>query len=147
MTEEELVGLWAGVLRELRRRQVIRSANTLIADYAETLVARHFGVSLPRRSTSGYDLMANDGTRYQVKARQLLGARGERQLGGIRNLNKDGFDHLIVVLFDEEVRVQEMWRLPIALVRDYAKPKGYDNSHILHASGSVLSDRRAERLR
>lgn len=38
----ELLRLWAAILRELRRRGIVRTANNPIGDIAEALVARHF---------------------------------------------------------------------------------------------------------
>ena len=80
LTNEEVLRLWATVMGELRRRRVIRSANNPVADYAETLVAERLGLQLVGNSTASYDAVAQDGTRYQIKARRLHDETSSRQL-------------------------------------------------------------------
>ena len=70
----------------------------------------------------------------------------QHALSAIRNLDEGGFDHLVIVLFDEDFGLKEIWRLPIDLVREHAVYRRHVNAHILQARGSVLSDPRAEQL-
>jgi hypothetical protein len=133
-------------MHELRRRGLIRTGNNPVADYAEWLVAQCLSLQLAKNSKAGYDAMAADGTRYQVKARRLAGGSGDRQLGVIRNIQQRGFDYLIVVLFDPNLAVQEMWQLPYDLVYEKAQYNRHQNGHVLFARDSVLADPRAERL-
>lgn len=146
LADQEVFRLWAASMRELTRRELIRSANNPTGDYGEVLVARRLGLQLVGSSTAAYDAVAPDGTRYQIKARRLQNAKTSRQLGAIRNLDQGGFDHLVVVLFDGDFGLTEMWRLPIDLVREHAVYRKHVNAHILHARGPVLADARAERL-
>ena len=44
LTNEEVFGLWADALKELRRRGVTRSANSPVADYGELLVAQRLSL-------------------------------------------------------------------------------------------------------
>lgn len=62
-----LLLLSGGVIEELRRRRVVRTTNNPVADYAEYLAARAFGLVLAGRSESGYDATDAKGRRYQVK--------------------------------------------------------------------------------
>jgi len=146
LADADLLALWSSVMQELRQRGVIRSSNNPIGDYGERLVADRLGLTLNTNSTAAYDAVAPDGTRYQIKSRRLLTPRASRQLGAVRNLEKDGFDHLIVVLLGPTFQLLELWRLPIDLVREHAVFRAHVNAHILQAQGAVLRDRRAARL-
>jgi hypothetical protein len=148
LSDTELLGLWAAVMEELRRRGVVRSSNNPVADYAERLVADRLGLELAANSTAGYDAVGSGpgGARYQIKARRLTGNHGSRQLSAIRNLDGDGFDYLVAALFDAGFNLAELWKLPIALVREHATYRAHVNAHVLHVRGAVLADPRAERL-
>jgi hypothetical protein len=131
---------------ELRRRGIIRSANGPVADWAEAIAVRRLGLTLAGKSTAAYDALDSAGRRYQVKGRRITAENPSRQLGGIRNLEMGGFDYLIAVIFGEALEVREMWRLPIALVREHAKFRKHVNAHVLMLQGALLKDPRAERL-
>ena len=146
MTDAELLALWSSVMDELRHRGVIRSSNNPTADYAEYVVANKLGLQLASNSTAGYDALAPDGKRFQIKGRRLATAKTSRQLSGLRNLNTDCFDYLVIVLFGPAFELQEIWQLPIDLVREHAKYREHVNAHILHAQGAAFSDPRAVRL-
>ncbi len=146
LTDQEVFGLWAATMRELTRRELIRSANNPTGDYGEVVAAKRLGLRLVGNSTASYDAVDQDGTRYQIKARRLQDYKTSRRLSAIRNLDQGGFDHLIAVLFDGDFRLKEMWRLPIDLVREHAVYQKHTNAHILHARGPVLADPRAEQL-
>ncbi len=145
-TDADLLALWASIMDELRSRGVIRSSNNPIADYGERLVAERLGLELVNASTAGYDAVAPDGTRYQIKSRRLVAGTSSRQLGALRNLDQDCFDHLVVVLLGPRFELHELWRLPIDLVREHAVYRSHVNAHVLHARGAVLDDPRAVRL-
>src|SRR5215212_1820024 len=110
LTNEEVFGLWADALKELRRRGVTRSANSPVADYGELLAAKRLGLELAGNSSAAYDAINPvDGTRYQIKARRMeVGEKGP-QLSAIRNLDQGGFDYPIVVMFEEDLVVSSMW--------------------------------------
>lgn len=146
LSDEEILRLWSETMEELRRRGVIRTANNPIGDYAEALAAKRLGLELAHGSTAAYDALDKDGIRYQIKARRLIGRTPSRQLSALRNLAQDGFDFLIVVLFDEDFTLRGMWRLPIDLVREHATYRKHVNAHILIARDFVLDDPRAARL-
>lgn len=146
MSDREILALWAGTMTELQRRGILRSDNSPTGDYAEWIVSKALGLSLEGNSTAGYDAVGPDGTRYQIKARRLMTAKTSRQLSAIRNLDKDPFDYLVIVLFGPTFDVLECWQVPIEVVREYAGENLYVNAHRLHASGAVLKDPRTIRL-
>ena len=57
-------------LSELRARNLIGRTNPPVADYSEWSVAKAFHFTLAPKSAAGYDVVAPDGARYQVKGRR-----------------------------------------------------------------------------
>jgi len=127
-TTKRLLRDWAAIMRELRRREDIRSENNPTGDLAEALVANHFGVALEPNSTKGYDLCLEDGTRVQVKGRRRTLRSKPSHYGQMRNLDSDPFDDLVVVLFDEEFEVESCYRLSIAAVLRLARYSAHTNA-------------------
>jgi len=72
----ELLRAHGIVLDELRRREILRSANSPISDYAEVLYCRAFGWTRAGNSAAGYDATDVEGQRYQIKARRITVAPG-----------------------------------------------------------------------
>lgn len=66
LTVRGLLCLHAGVLDELRRREVVRSSNGPSGDYGELLFSRAFGWKLERNSTSGHDATDENGARFKL---------------------------------------------------------------------------------
>src|SRR2546427_7189050 len=131
---------WGRVMAELRVRKIVRSSNSPIADFADTLVAKLLNLAVVANSTASYDAIRADGWRYQIKARRVTKANQSRQLSAIRNLDTGGFDFLIVVVFDERrFKPLEIWQFPIDLVREHAKYR----AHVNASSSSSSSPRRA----
>jgi hypothetical protein len=108
----DLLKLHGAVLDELRRREVVRTSNSPVGDYAELLFATAFGWELERSSAAGHDATDKDGLRYQVKSRRLTKANGSRQLSFLRRLPEKKFDFLAAVLFDGSCQVQRAIILP-----------------------------------
>lgn len=146
LTNEELLALSESVTRELHRRGLAPPRPLSLGDLAEALVVERLGLQRAPKSTAGYDAIADDGTRYQIKARRL-GTQGERQLGIIRNIDRRDFHYLIVVLFPPESDVPEgMWQLPFDFVLEKARYNKHQNGHVLFVTDAVLADRRVEWL-
>jgi len=120
-TTAGLFQMYDAVLRELARREVVRSTNNPIADYAEWLVARALGLTLADKSASGHDATGSDGVRYQIKARRPTPANASRQLSFIRGLDGDPFNIVIGVLFTPDHEVMRAARVPVAVVRQEAR--------------------------
>lgn len=116
----DLLRLHGAILSELRRREVVRSANGPAGDYAELLFAKAFGWRLESGSTSGHDALDEEGVRYQVKCRRLTPQNRSRQLSFIRNLPARPFDVLAGVLFDEHFQVHRAALVPVERVQEHA---------------------------
>ena len=147
LSNEDLFRLWADALSELRRRGLTRTADSPVGGYGELLVAQRLGLDLAGNSAASYDAIdrATD-KRYQIKARRVKPGAKSPQLSAIRNLDRGGFDYLVVVVFEEDLAVRGMWKLPIDVVREHAAYRKHVNAHILYARDAVLADPRVERL-
>jgi hypothetical protein len=78
-------------------------------------------------------------TIYQIKARDVTAWNGSRQLGDLARLH-DGhpFDYLIAVFFgDAFPLVEAAYKIPVSVVRQFAKRKG--KRDVLIANGPVLT--------
>ena len=67
----DLIRLHRQTLYALRERGVIRTLSQPQGEWAETLVQVAYGGELAPKSEKGFDVVAPDGTRIQVKARAL----------------------------------------------------------------------------
>jgi len=72
---------YADLMEELKDRNVIRTFNNPVADYAEWLVAQKLGLKLETNSKTGYDAKDSNNVRFQIKCRRLLPSNKSRQLG------------------------------------------------------------------
>lgn len=124
----ELLALYGRIMDELRVRQIVRTGNSPVGDYAELLFANAFGWTLESNSAAGHDATDRQGLRYQIKGRRLGTPGGSRQLGAIRKLNDHTFDYLGVVLFDGSFKVARGILVPHSLVAARARRTEHTNS-------------------
>ncbi len=139
---KDLLALYSNILEELLSRKVVRTANNPVADYAEYLVADKMNLILANNSNSGYDALDEDGIRYQIKSRRFNNHREPRQLGVIRDIEKNNFDFLIAIIFDFNFNVLEAYKIPKSLITEYARFSIHQRGHILTLKGKILSDKR-----
>jgi hypothetical protein len=76
-----LLELHGDLLAELRRREIVRSANNPTGDYGELLFSRAFGWTLNGNSSADADAIDADGLRYQIKCRRLATPKGVAAVG------------------------------------------------------------------
>lgn len=116
----DILQLYSDALEELRRREILRSANNPSGDYGELLFSRAFGWQLQNNSSSGHDATDEDGVRYQIKCRRITPRNQSRQLSFIRNLPDNPFDILAGVLLDQNFKVLRAALVPVAVVQEKA---------------------------
>jgi hypothetical protein len=121
----DLLALHVAVLDELRNREITRSNNLPTSDYAEYLVARHFGVELQANSYKGFDLRLKERTRVQVKSRRVRKAGTYGNFGVLRGVHDSTFaarqfDVVVAVVFEYDYVLREAWWLPWKVVKKYA---------------------------
>jgi hypothetical protein len=110
LTDAEVFAHWATTMRELRRRELIRTDKSPLGDFAEWLVARKYGVALEAgAANSGFDLRKADGTRVQVKARKFTATGYTGHYGDIAKLGEHRFDEFVGVLFEEDFSLSGAW--------------------------------------
>ena len=136
-TPSELLALYIAVLKELRRRKVVRSTNNPVADYAEFLVSRAMELKLATKSTIGYDATDAMGKRYEIKSRRITAHNKSRQLSVIRGLDNHHFDYLAGILFAEDFALQRACLVPFEVVKKEADYREHVNGWILHLRESL----------
>jgi hypothetical protein len=147
LEKRDLLQLYGRLMEELRQRELIRSSNNPVSDYAEKIVCEKLKLSIQGKSSKGYDAIdEKSGIKYQIKARRLTSHNKSRQLGVIRNIDQKLFDYLIAVIFDESFKPIEIWRIPRETIPKYARYSQHQNGHILVLAGKVLEDKTATRL-
>mgnify|MGYP000909599621 CR=1 FL=1 len=137
LTTLELLRAHGAILDELRRREILRSANSPISDYAEALFCRAFGWTREGNSASSFDARDRTGLRYQIKARRLGSGPGSRQLSAIRNLAGDPFEQFAAVLFAPDFSVHRAALIPIDVVKLRVRRSSHTNSDVLHLRDDV----------
>ncbi|OGO24781.1 MAG: hypothetical protein A2Z28_01440 [Chloroflexi bacterium RBG_16_51_9] len=138
-TDNELLATYSELMEELRQRQVIRTNNNPVADYAEKVAIESLNLSAVGKEQKGFDAVDRKGRKYQIKGRRLTRHNSSRQLGVIRNLDERLFDYLIAVIFDEAFGVKEIWQIPQAFVTRYATLSQHQNGHIFFADPNTLT--------
>lgn len=140
MSEKELMMYNSEIMNELKKRGIVRTKNNPIADYCEWFVASKLHWKLQNSSNGGFDAIDSNELRVQIKCRTLENGKGTRQLGVIRNLNKNPFDYLIAILFDEKIDVVKGYKISKELITRYSRFSEHQNGHILTLKGEILSD-------
>ena len=147
LSDDELGPAWAAVMREMHTRKLIRSWNNPVADYAERIVALRLNLTLADKSARGFDATDSDEqVRYQIKSRRLTRENPSRQLGVIRKLEDNEFDFLIAAIFDEELKLSEMWSIPHEVVKEFAKYVPTLNGHRITVRKPLIDHDSVERI-
>lgn len=109
----DLLRSYARILEELRARDVVKTANNPVADYAELLVSRALGLDRQPSSNKGFDAVdPSNGDRYEVKARRITAHNKASRLSPLRDFDSRHFEYLAVVLFAADFSVQKGVLLP-----------------------------------
>lgn len=127
-SDQGLMRLYAQITDELRDRGVVRTANSPIGDYAESLFATAFNWILTNNSSAGFDALDEAKLSYQIKARRIGGGSSSRQLGALRNLDHRNFDKLAAVLFSETFDIIRAVIIPYETVLACARRSEHTNS-------------------
>lgn len=140
ISTQQLLQNYVHILDELRTRKIVRTSNSPMGDYAEWLVSDRLSLTLVTNSTAGYDAVDTFGTKFQIKCRRITPRNRSRQLSAIRNLKYQEFDYLIAVLFNEQVNVISVMKIPHSIIEKYARYREHVNAHILILRGDILVD-------
>lgn len=132
----QLLFIYGEVLNELRRREITRSKNNPVADYAELLVTKALGLKRAVKSNHGFDAVDSKSVRYEIKARRITEDNASRQLSALRELEKVKFDYLAGVLLAADFSVLKACLVPHREVHKNAVYREYTNSWIFHLRDS-----------
>lgn len=134
----DLLATYAGVLRELLRRGVIRTLNAPVGDLAEALSARVYGGELAPNSEKSWDVRSANAELVQVKSRVVsLAARTKPvQFSVFRSWE---FDAAVFVVFAAETyEVIAAMEVPVESVRSKATDVSWVGGSRLTVSVAVL---------
>jgi uncharacterized protein DUF6998 len=137
---KDLLRLYGAILDEMRRREVTTTNDSPIGGYGEWLVAKAFNGVRQANSKKGFDVLADDGQRLQVKTRWLPIGKESRELSAIRKLEEAGFDFLVAVLLDKNFDVAEAYQLPHGAVVRLTSRAELTNSRRLVLSPRICRD-------
>ena len=141
MSVAELLGSYARILAELRRREVVRTNNAPVGDYAELLVAAALKGDLAASvSEKSYDLIAPKWGKVQVKARavRVPVSASHSQTSPFRSCDFD-YAALVMVHIDD-YSIHRAVLAPVELVRTHAPWRKSVSGHVAHMRGSLLDD-------
>jgi hypothetical protein len=141
-SDGQLVTLYGELMHELRRRGVVHSGNNPIADMAERVMADYYGVEPEPPNTKSFDLVTEERARVQVKALRRTGT-SRRNLSALRTFD---FDLLAAVVFECDMRLDEIVVIPVDVVREYAGWSKTWSAHRLSLTQRLLADPRVERV-
>ncbi len=139
LTSKELLELYARLGKEFRKRNIIRTANNLTGDLAESLFCRAFEWTLEANSRAGFDATDRERNRYQIKG--CTEQNKTRQLSAIRNIEGKDFDVLAGVIFSENYEVLRAALIPHSVVERLAKRQVHTNSHRFFLKESVWNEK------
>jgi hypothetical protein len=129
----DLLRQWGEIMRELRRRGIVRTANNPIGDIAEELVAIHYKGCRGSFNQLGWDV--DTGTeKLQVKSLRKSPVRKRENLSPIRSEDSDA---VVVVVFTEEMRIDSAWHIPRAVVEDRFPHNKHVNGRIIRLSDAL----------
>ena len=107
LSTEEIIQLYPKILKELKKRDVIRTKN-FIGDIGEFLAIEGYNKNpnvpnLERADagTEGYDAISQDGTRYQIKA---ASGSSTGVFHGVdeHHTGEQKFEYAVIVRFDDD---------------------------------------------
>lgn len=143
LTPRELLSLWAGTLRELKRREIVRTFNSPIGDIAEELVALHYKGERGLFSQKAWDVRIGD-QYLQVKAIRHVAGQGLRNLSPVRS--DDGYDAVIAVVFTEDIRVEKAIRIPRDVVNELFPVEPHINGRSIRLTSYLLEHAGVEEI-
>ena len=142
-TTDELLGDWAAIMRELRKRDIIRTNNNPVGDIAEAIVHAHYGGERAGFSQAGWDVRTPEEERIQVKSVRTTPTTKRKNLSPIRDTD---YDSVVIVVFNEDFQVTEGLKLTREVADELSSYRAHVNGRILYLTTRLLDDPRVERV-
>ena len=123
----QLLNLNKFISDELKNRNLIRT-NNITGDLGESLFKTAFNWKLENNSNFGYDATDTKGIKYQIKTRRS--DKNIIQFGAIRDIEKESFDYLALLVFSEDYSIRYACLIPLNTVKRFCKHQEYTNSEL-----------------
>ncbi|GAA2535762.1 hypothetical protein GCM10009860_15250 [Microbacterium mitrae] len=115
LSVKNLLRLEASVVRELRRRDLVRTNNKPLGDIAEHVVWLARGGVLEPNSTKSHDITTASGHRIQVKAMANRAAGSAARFSPFRSAD---YDTAVFLVFDAEFDIVEAFEVKSDLIEE-----------------------------
>ena len=106
LNDDELINLYPKFLKELKKRNIIRT-NNLVAEFAERLVIINYNknselpdLKLTKPGTQNHDAISEDGIKYEIKGTSGS-STSKFESCPIEDDGINHFDYLIIVIFNK----------------------------------------------
>ena len=132
----ELLQTSGAIIDELIRRGVARTRNNPIGDYTEWLVCNRLGLERQENNQAAFDAINAQGIRYQIKGRQS--EANAVRFSTIRDLDQEGFDFVIAVVFNDDYSVRLAAMFSIDVVPRFAHYQQHVNGFTLTLTNNIL---------
>ena len=141
MSDDELARAWARCMRKLRTRDLIRTANTPVGDYAERICCDRFDLTRMGFSEKSVDAVDNTGPLPDQGPTPDPREPQSPARRDPRHRQEEAFDTLLAVIFNEDLEVLEIWSIPHAVVSEALVPRTNSTRFVL--TPAVQNDPRA----
>jgi hypothetical protein len=118
LSVKHLLGLEAGVVKELRRRELVRTNNKPLGDIAEHVVWLARGGVLEPNSTKSHDITTASGRRIQVKAMANRAAGAGAKFSPFRS---DGYHSAVFLVFDAGFDIVEAFEVAAGQIDEHVR--------------------------
>lgn len=123
-----------------RIKKLIRGTSNIMGDYSEFLIRKLYKAEKMPNSNKSFDLKCEDGTRIQVKSRQVSIGKTDKSLNVFRSWD---FDLLVVVLFWDDGSLYKVIEMKADDAKTFRTPNKHQNGFIIHTSKEFLECREA----
>lgn len=136
-TPRDLLVAYEEILIELRRREIVRTNDVPLGQWAEWCAHQVLHRELARNSSKSHDLVTPDGRRVQIRARLVreLKRKGERLLSVFRSFD---FEDCLILLFAPDYTVRRTVLLSVEVAQTQAQFRDYVRGWGLFATEEIL---------
>ncbi len=114
LNDNELINLYPKFLKELKKRNIIRT-NNLVAEFAERLVIINYNknsklpdLKLTKPGTQNHDAITKDGIKYEIKGTSGI-STSKFESCPIEDNGINYFDYLIIVIFNKDYELKNIY--------------------------------------
>jgi len=109
-THGDLFALHSSIMSELRRRELVRTANNAVADLGELLFCTGLGWQRQDKQGKDIDAVTQNNERVQIKSRRMTRDKDASRSGTIRD--KNGWDLVALAMFNPDFSLKRAVIIP-----------------------------------